>query len=156
MKYKKFKISIDTKSGIKPIGVDKFTLDFPSNNYKIYILKDGTIYIYVGTTKQGIGKRFGQGFRAYLNAENDNKGKDGYSGYKWIKKYNKLDLFIFDLGEDIMEEKHTEAIEAEIVYLIRNKYKKWPLSQNEIHFNNKYCDALEKATEIFNIIEEKQ
>lgn len=29
-----------------------------------------------------------------------------------------------------------EAVEAEVVYLVRKETGNWPLGQNEIHFNN--------------------
>jgi len=145
-----------TDEGIKPVNSDNFRGEiFNNSNYKIYILKEKGIYVYVGITNQGIGKRFGQSFRAYIKAENNNKGKDGYSGYKWIAKYmdKELSLFVFDLGKEIKEEKYTESIEAEIVYLIRNRYNMWPTCQNEIHFNNEFDDALGKAIRIFNVVE---
>ncbi len=154
MKYKIFEILVDKNKGIKPVNSEKFVLDFPSDNYKIYILKKNAAYIYVGITKQGIGTRFGQSFRAYTNAKQGNKDRDGYSGYKWIEKLHKekLTLFVFDM-KGIKKEKHIEAIEAEISYLIRNKYHMWPEYQNEIHFNNNFDDALGKAIRIFSVAE---
>lgn len=153
----KIKIQI-TKESIKPINDDKFTGNiFNSSNYKIYILKDENTYVYVGKTKQGVGTKFGQGFSAYLKDIKGETKQSGYAGYKWIKKYintsTELELLVFDLGNDNNNE-YTEAIEAEIVHLIRNRYNMWPSCQNEIHFNNDFDDALGKAIRIFNVVED--
>ncbi|TDE05820.1 hypothetical protein [Flavobacterium sandaracinum] len=53
---------------------------------------------------------------------------------------------IFDETSD-EERSFVEAVEGELVYLVRQKTGKWPLFQNEIHFNN--CDgALEVAEDV--------
>lgn len=52
----------------------------------------------------------------------------------------------YDIKRDVIE-----AIEGELVYLIRNKFGYWPKFQNEIHFSN--CDgAKEIAMEILRIV----
>lgn len=45
-----------------------------------------------------------------------------------------------------------EGIEAELVHLIRIKQDRWPLAQNEIHFNNEYMEARDKAKDIYDIL----
>ncbi len=148
-------IILITEAGIKPAGKDAFEGKiFNSSNFKIYILKHGNDYLYVGKTKQKIGTKLQQGFRSYKNDSAGNR-KAGYVGYKWIKEYitkdEDLELFVFDLGKS-RTDNQTEAIEAEIVYEIRNTTNKWPLWQNEIHFYNDFDDfkdAKDIAKEIF-------
>ena len=105
---------------------------------KIYILKEGKTYLYVGTTIQSLQKRFRQGFTA--------TGKTGYHGYKWKKK-EKVQLFAWCLPG--LSKIQIESIEAELAFLIREKTSKWPLAQNEIHFNNDFIDGKKFAKGIF-------
>jgi hypothetical protein len=144
------------EQGIKPCEKSKYMAAiFNSKNYKIYVLKKKDSFVYIGKTKQAIGTKFSQGFRSYLNNKNNNR-QYYYGGYKWIEpNMNKeLHLFVFDLGFANDNEK-AEVIEAEIVYLIREKYGKWPVNQNEIHFNNNYQKAITLAGQIFNSIDKK-
>ncbi len=146
-------IKISNK-GIKPIGRKLFTGEVLTlKTYKIYILKKKGKFVYIGKTKQQIGTKFGQGFSAYKHKKEDGKNKNGYGGYKWINKYmdNKLSLTVIDLGEKVSNS-YTEAVEAEIVLLIRNTYSIWPECQNEIHFNNEHETATIEAKEIFELI----
>jgi len=105
---------------------------------KIYILKEGEDYLYVGATTQSLTTRFGQGFRA--------NGKAGYHGYKWkVKEKVQLYVWCFDgLGK-----MQIESIEAEFAFLIRKKTGCWPLAQNEIHFNNVFRDGKVIAEKLF-------
>jgi len=91
---------------------------------KIYIIKNRSDIIYVGITSQSIAARLRHGLKA--------KGKGGYHGYKFKDLDTKLDLFIFWFVKENVD--RTEAIEAEIVYLIRNRTGNWPKNQTEIHF----------------------
>lgn len=120
---------------------------------KIYIgLVDGLV-VYIGYTGQSIRSRLNYGFRI--------KGENGYYGYKWKWK-DKVELLVwaFDafIEEKTTTDKNTnedyklyvEAIEAELVYLVRHKTGQWPECQNEIHFNNvRRMEVLEKAKEIY-------
>ena len=112
---------------------------------KIYVLKYKEAIVYIGYASQSIGTRMGQGMRA--------AGLNGYHGYKW-KQVDKLELYIFVFDQKLKGSKHkddktfvnlAEAVEAELVYLVREKTGKWPEFQNEIHFNN---EELEKAKAI--------
>lgn len=101
---------------------------------KIYILKAKDKIVYIGYTSQSISSRFNGGLRA--------KGENGYYGYQW-KKYNRLDLTVFCFPpfskveeEREKEEKFAQAVEAELVFLVRESTGKWPECQNEIHFFN--------------------
>lgn len=91
---------------------------------KLYVVKHDKEIYYVGITRQDIRKRLRYGFSA--------KGKHGYHGYKW-KDQDTVELLIWSFPDGTME--HMEAIEAELVYSIREKTGKWPKYQMEIHFH---------------------
>jgi hypothetical protein len=136
--FDKLKIQIDD-GNIHPIDREEFSGEIlNSDKYKIYVVMEGEKFLYVGKTKQAIGDKFRQSFLAFNRAEEGMKKMSGYSGYKWIKKYmNKkrsLNLFVFNPGD--IDEMKAEAIEAELVFLIRKETNAWPLYQNEIHFHN--------------------
>lgn len=109
--------------------------------------------LYVGYTGQSVSLRLGYGFRA--------DGSNGYHGYKW-RNLDKLTIsvFVFDpfTGDEAKDNAHklfVEAIEAEIVYLIRNKTGRWPEFQNEIHFNNINLERTNKISkEIYSTLSE--
>jgi hypothetical protein len=118
---------------------------------KIYIIKKDDEIYYVGYSSQSISTRLLAGMKkggTYLH----------YKGYKW-KDLDKIELFVFVFDKDLktpMEDDDkefklfAEAVEAELVYKIRTQSGKWPLYQNEIHFNNYYLiEATEMATEIY-------
>ena len=96
-------------------------------DYKIYVLCSENRILYIGTTKRSIKARLNGGLKA--------DGKNGYHGYKW-KKLKKVIILIWNFKG--LDKEKTENIEAELVYLVRNKTGRWPELQNEIHFNNKY------------------
>ena len=87
-------------------------------------MKRGKEIYYVGITTQDIRKRLRYGFSA--------TGKHGYYGYKW-KDQDTVEILIWSFPDSIQE--HVEAIEAELVYFIREKTSKWPKYQMEIHFH---------------------
>ncbi|WP_304016514.1 hypothetical protein [Nonlabens dokdonensis] len=121
----------------RPVTLDKTP--------KIYILKHQDQIVYVGYASQSIGTRLGQGIRA--------AGLNGYHGYKW-KEVDELELLVcvFHNYQIDSENKRdcpyiafAEAVEAELVYKVRQETGRWPEFQNEIHFNN---IGLEKAKEV--------
>ncbi len=128
--FLKGKASSAKVSFIKQVGDYKEGLWGSANSRdpKIYILKQGKEILYVGITKMTLSNRFRNGLTA--------SGKNGYHGYAWKSLATKthsreIDLFVFEFSS----EERTEAIEAEVVYLIRNKTGKWPKYQTEIHFH---------------------
>ncbi len=98
--------------------------DVSDNLPKVYVVKSGKEIYYVGITRQDIRKRLRQGFSA--------QGEHGYYGYKW-KEQGSAELLIWCFPDSTTE--HVEAIEAELVYFIREKTGKWPKHQMEIHFH---------------------
>lgn len=91
---------------------------------KLYVVKHGGEVCYVGITKQDIRTRLRYG----LNA----KGENGYWGYKW-RGLDEVELLIWTFPES--EIGNVEAIEGELVFLIRQNTGRWPLYQMEIHFH---------------------
>ena len=98
--------------------------DVSDNLPKLYVVRQGKEIYYVGITHQDIRKRLRYGFSA--------TGKHGYYGYKW-KDIDEAELLIWNFPGSTQE--HVEAIEAELVYFIREKTGKWPKYQMEIHFH---------------------
>lgn len=101
---------------------------------KIYVIKQDNNIIYVGYAGQPIGNRIRGGLKS--------KGNNGYHGYAW-KTMPEVDLNVFvfkpftgDTDADKEYKLFVEAIEAELVYLVRTKTGYWPQYQSEIHFNN--------------------
>jgi len=111
---------------------------------KLYIIKRGNEIYYVGITTQDIRKRLRQGFSA--------QGEHGYHGYKW-KNEDKVEVLIWCFPDSTPE--HVEAIEAELVYFIREKPGKWPKYQMEIHFHGTSFREQKMAQEIFSQLLEK-
>lgn len=123
-------IAPDTKSGIQ----------------KLYIIKEGEEIYYVGITSQSMISRLRIGFI-------DN-GHYGYHGYKWKDKLKKAELLVFtfpDIADnDDKARDHIEAVEAELVYYIREKTGSWPKYQMEIHFHESSEDERQIARYILN------
>lgn len=123
-------------SVLAPSGVRHFVAPVTKKVQKIYLVgKNGRIH-YVGITKQSIKTRLRMG-------ENPHH-ETGYHGYAWLKEKGDhcLVIFVFD------DKTHAEAIEAEIVYLLRRKYNNWPKYQTEIHFHPTTEDQRKLAKQI--------
>lgn len=129
--YNSYKLKI-SKSGYQCLSVNGekvshfISPDTKPNKQKLYVLKDGSEIYYVGMTSQPISARLRIGYRA--------KGEHGYHGYKWIGEVSSAELLVWCFTHD--DPAITEAIEGELVYLIRNNTGKWPTYQMEIHFHN--------------------
>lgn len=122
---------------------------------KLYIIKMENEIIYVGYTSQSISSRLNYGLKA--------NGNKGYYGYKWKNAKDKFELFVFvfektlsgnkTLDKQVIEK--IEAIEAELVFLIRENDGNWPKFQNEIHFHyNQSVRAKNIAKNIYRYITE--
>jgi len=120
------------------VRIKKFEKPVTKNKLpKIYVIKDKSNVVYVGITSQSIRNRLRYGLEA--------RGRGGYHGYKF-KDLNKVNLFVFCFNRT--DSIRTEAVEAEIVYLIRNKTGEWPKCQTEIHFHK----ATKKEKRMANLI----
>jgi len=110
-------IAPDTKSGIQ----------------KPYIVKYDEDICYVGITSQPMSSRLRLGFK--------DEGHYGYHGYKWKEKLKEAELLVWHFPDQTNA--YVEAIEAELVYYIREKTGKWPKYQMEIHFHR--ASEIEKS-----------
>ncbi len=120
---------------------------------KLYIVYNDREVLYVGEAHTSIKTRFQRGCNAYnYYKKNNDKARNGYKGYKWLDKVDnpqrclKVEVVIF--SEDYDHDKKRsfiEAIEGELVYLIRNEFGYWPKFQNEIHFSN--CEGTKEIAE---------
>ncbi|WP_336689853.1 MULTISPECIES: hypothetical protein [unclassified Chryseobacterium] len=124
---------------------------------KLYIIHYNNEIFYVGEAHTSMKIRLLRGCNAYNYYKNNNDiARNGYKGYKWLdndknpKRNLTVNVVTFTKEYDNRREV-IEAIEGELVYLIRNKLGYWPKFQNEIHFSNNF-EATELAISIFSKI----
>jgi predicted GIY-YIG superfamily endonuclease len=108
--------------------IKAFVPPLTSGKFKIYIVTDKKNVLYIGTTRTSLRNRLRSGLRA--------KGLNGYHGYKW-KGLKSVGLFVWCFEES--DKDKIENIEAELALLVRLDTGKWPIHQNEIHFNNSFA-----------------
>jgi hypothetical protein len=99
--------------------------DTESGIQKLYVVMDGRDICYVGITSQPMSSRLRIGFVT--------SGHYGYHGYKWKDKLGQAELLVWTFPDTAKDS--IEAIEAELVYYIREKTGNWPKYQMEIHFH---------------------
>ncbi len=131
-----FSLVLQGKKAIPPSGPEKV----------VYVVRKKDEFLYIGETEKNITDRFESSFtnyRKYYHALSESKDgekvkKRGNGGYKWIKwlvpdkpPSLRVDTFSFDSTTD---REIIQAIEAEIVFMVRMHHKKWPIGQHEIHF----------------------
>jgi hypothetical protein len=132
------KIKGDVYRAIESIVVDNLSVSFHKSLTikdisKLYIIHHNNHIYYVGYAGQPITARLRYG----LNP----RSTKGYAGYKW-KHQEEVSITIFTFSSinivitDSDRRLFVEAVEAEVVYGIRNRTGRWPEYQNEIHFNN--------------------
>lgn len=108
---------------------------------KLYIVYHEKEILYVGEANTSIKKRFQRSCTSYNHYITKGKARGGYKGYKWLNKTDNpvrnLKVAVATFSNNYDDNRvFIEAIEGELVYLIRNKYGYWPKFQNEIHFSN--------------------
>ena len=117
---------------------------------KLYVVSYSNQVLYIGEANTSIKTRFQRGCNAYNYYKRNNTARNGYKGYKWLDKENnflrnlKVVVATFSMEYDDRRD-FIEAIEGELVYLIRNKTGYWPEFQNEIHFSN--CEGAKEIAE---------
>lgn len=107
--------------------ISKFEYPLTSDDYKIYIVTNNKQILYIGTTKDSIRNRIRSGLKG--------SGENGYHGYKW-RNLESVSISVWNFKN--YNKKQIESIEAELAFIVRCKTKKWPIFQNEIHFNNEF------------------
>ena len=117
---------------------------------KLYIIYFKNEYLYVGETNTSIKIKFQRGYGSFNHFIKKGKARGGYKGYKWLNKKDnsernlKVCVATFSESYDAKRD-FIEAIEGELVYLIRQKFGYWPKFQNEIHFSN--CNGAKEIAE---------
>jgi len=117
---------------------------------KIYVLYDEKEVVYVGHTIQSIGQISVRTHGKY----NYPWLKDESRSAIWLTVFliNPPDVCTVDGNDEETKQltkNYGEAVEAELVYLVRNETGKWPSGQHEVHFRNDYLVANEVATELY-------
>lgn len=123
---------------------------------KLYIVFHASQVFYVGEANTSIKIRLQRSCSSHNHYIITGKARGGYKGYKWLNKKDnsernlKIAVAIFCEDYDPDDKRvFIEAIEGELVHLIKQNTGKWPAFQNEIHFSN--CQgAKEIAGEILN------
>lgn len=105
-------------------GPTHFVKPATQKGQKLYIVRRGQDFYYVGTTNSPMAARINKGLKA--------TGNQGYRGYPWRNSKGKLLLDVFCWRGGCKKE--VETIEAEIAFFCR-KTGQWPLYQTEIHFH---------------------
>ena len=144
----------DGKSTFIFIPVDSVkTKALEKEGRKIYIIKSKKEVLYIGEADTSIKTRFQRGFNSYNHFIKTGKARGGYKGYKWLNKKDNpvrnLDVYVAIFKSFKNDREIIEAIEGELVFLIRKKTRNWTKFQNEIHFHNN-DKAKEIALSIFN------
>ena len=118
----------DSYMVIGPGGVRRFTPPATQHCPKLYIVSRRGVPGYVGVTRQSIAARIRFGLQA--------TGQGGYHGYRW-RNQSGLDFDIWCLlgVSSDRAAAELECVEAEVVFLVRQKFKQWPKFQTEIHFH---------------------
>lgn len=112
-----------------PCGRAHFVAPATTASPKIYVVSRDAQVLYVGLTQQPIARRFYGAFTA--------NGATGYYGYQWRDSTDPmhLDIWIFSFAATAEIQRELETIEAEVIFLARQRGGQWPLFQNEIHFH---------------------
>jgi hypothetical protein len=118
----------DSYKVLGPDDVPHFTAPATKDVPKLYVVSRSGILGYVGITSQSMATRLRSGLQA--------SGKHGYHGYRWRNERG-LDLDIWCLAgaSSKRASDELECVEAEVVFLARQTFDRWPEFQTEIHFH---------------------
>jgi hypothetical protein len=143
----RYKLSFDAKTFVVTCsrGTPKFSGLASTKLPKLYIVSIGAKPIYIGVTRQSMGRRFRLGFNA--------TGESGYHGYAWRYKFKEAVLDIWCHEDPLTEnpERDLETVEAEVVYLVR-RAGQWPEGQTEIHFHPSTEEHRKVAADIWRAV----
>jgi hypothetical protein len=129
-------------SVVAPNGQPHFVAPATQRFPKLYIASRKGVPIYVGITSQSMSARLRSGLRA--------SGEHGYHGYRWRGQRDlDLDIWYLDDAPPDRAAKELECIEAEVVFLTRQKFSQWPEFQTEIHFHASQKFHRDAAARIF-------
>ena len=109
-----------------PGGSTTFVAPATQPGPQLYAVSADGVPFYIGVTKQSIRNRLRYGFTA--------QGEHGYYGYEWRCHMVHATLDIWHQEDSSHDLTEVEAVEAEVVFLIRKQTGQWPQYQTEIHF----------------------
>ena len=129
----------------KALGEHRLSHRAAGQSPKLYVVHDHGCPIYVGITKQPIAARLRFGWSA--------DGKHGYHGYAWRHAFESVgfDVWYQSLAASGGRLNDLETIEAEVVYLLRRRYRQWPEFQTEIHFHHSTASHRKIARQVVEI-----
>jgi hypothetical protein len=120
-----------------------------SGQAKIFVIKSGSEYLYVGYASGCMFTRLSKGLADSL-------------GNAYVKEgefeSDELNLFVFEFSlladySKTETRNHYQPIQAELIYLIKSQTGNWPILQKQIIISNENQEeAREVAEEIFEII----
>lgn len=141
----------ETKFALKPISTNTSSLT-DTTKKKVYLVidTDNNHFLYVGEARTSMKKRFQQSFGSYRYFKRYDRKRGGYGGYKWIGQGlgEHPKVVVIQFTDSNIDRKMVEAVESELVYLIRNTTQDWPLYQNEIHFYSSKEDCTVGSKEL--------
>lgn len=119
---------------------------------KLYVIYYEKEILYVGEANSSLMTRFQRSCTSFNYHVINGNSRNGYKGYKWLNAINRqrnlrVLTLIFDETKD-NDREFVEAVEGELVFLIRKELNYWPKFQHEIHFRNR-PGAFEVAKLIF-------
>ena len=105
---------------------------------KLYVISHDHKPVYVGSANKGMDDRLRQGFRnRYTYAWRHHLAGTNPNVDVWLQEGGDTDNLVF-----------VKAVEAEVVFLIRQKTGQWPKYQTEIHFHQSNDEHREAAQKI--------
>jgi len=129
-------------SVVAPGGACHFVAPATHRIPKLYIASRKGVPIYIGITSQPMSARLRMGLRA--------DGQHGYHGYRWRGQRDlDLDIWYLDDAPAGTAARELECIEAEVVFLTRQRFDQWPEFQTEIHFHASQKFHRDAAERIF-------
>jgi hypothetical protein len=142
---------------IKPLrvrnsaGEEKFSREVVQPGSKVYVVSYRGQIVYVGSTRQSVRTRLSGALRA--------SGQNGYYGPAWKESTAalSLDVWILDgvVGEKAKRCMTAETVEAEVVFLVRQRDSNWPAHQTEIHFHPSDAQHRKVAESIYDEIRKR-
>jgi hypothetical protein len=132
-------------------GEEEFSREVLQPGSKVYVVSNRGQIVYVGSTRQSVRSRLSGAFRA--------TGQNGYYGPAWKTSTAalSLDVWILDgvVGEKSKRCMIAETVEAEVVFLVRQRDGNWPAHQTEIHFHPSNAQHRRIAESIYDEIRKR-
>jgi len=134
---------------ISSVEKEEHGSDLESGQAKIFIIKSGNEYLYVGYASGSMFTRLSKGLADSLGKAYVKEGEF---------ESDELDLFVFEFSlladySKTETRNHYQSIQSELIYLIKSQTGNWPTLQKQLNVSNdNQEEAREVAEEIFEII----